>query len=245
MASHTSYVRREPIGVSAAVTPWNYPAMMAVWKFAPALAAGNTMVLKPSTRRRQSTLFLAELMAEHLPPGVFNVICGDRDTGRQLGRPQDAGDGLDHRQRARRDRSGDGSRRRPEACPPGARRQGAGHRLRRRRRRSAAAGELPSAATSTPARTAPPRRGSSPASGARRLRRPARRRAPADEDGRNRRRRRGLRTAQQRVPARKCLRLHRANAPGHAEIARRRPRVGREASSSRRRSSTGCARTTR
>jgi len=84
MANHTSYVRREPVGVCAAVTPWNYPAMMAVWKWAPALAAGNTMVLKPSDTTPASTLYLAELMAEHLPPGVFNVVCGDRDTGRLL-----------------------------------------------------------------------------------------------------------------------------------------------------------------
>jgi betaine-aldehyde dehydrogenase len=84
MANHTSYVRREPVGVCAAVTPWNYPAMMAVWKWAPALAAGNTMVLKPSDTTPVSTLYLAELMAEHLPPGVFNVVCGDRDTGRLL-----------------------------------------------------------------------------------------------------------------------------------------------------------------
>ncbi|HEV3213857.1 MAG TPA: gamma-aminobutyraldehyde dehydrogenase [Acidimicrobiales bacterium] len=82
MAGHTSYVRREPIGVCAAVTPWNYPMMMAVWKWAPALAAGNTMVLKPSDTTPVSTLFMAELMAEFLPPGVLNVICGDRATGR-------------------------------------------------------------------------------------------------------------------------------------------------------------------
>ena len=80
----TSYVRREPIGVCAAVTPWNYPFMMAVWKWAPALAAGNTMVLKPSDTTPASTLYMAELMAEHLPVGVFNVVCGDRDTGRLL-----------------------------------------------------------------------------------------------------------------------------------------------------------------
>ncbi|MCU1489200.1 MAG: gamma-aminobutyraldehyde dehydrogenase [Acidimicrobiaceae bacterium] len=84
LARHTSYVRREPIGVCAAVTPWNYPLMMAVWKFGPALAAGNTMVLKPSDTTPVATLAMAELMAEHLPPGVFNVICGDRDTGRAL-----------------------------------------------------------------------------------------------------------------------------------------------------------------
>jgi betaine-aldehyde dehydrogenase len=84
LAGHTSFVRREPIGVCAAVTPWNYPFMMAVWKWGPALAAGNTMVLKPSDTTPASTLFMAELMAEHLPPGVFNVVCGDRDTGRLL-----------------------------------------------------------------------------------------------------------------------------------------------------------------
>ncbi len=84
MSGFTSMIRREPIGVCAAVTPWNYPMMMAVWKFGPALAAGNTMVLKPSDTTPVSTLLLAELMSEFLPPGVFNVICGDRDTGRAL-----------------------------------------------------------------------------------------------------------------------------------------------------------------
>jgi len=84
MTGHTSYIRREPIGVCGAVTPWNYPMMMAVWKFAPALAAGNTMVLKPSDTTPVTALLMAEIMAEHLPPGVFNVVCGDRDTGRAL-----------------------------------------------------------------------------------------------------------------------------------------------------------------
>jgi betaine-aldehyde dehydrogenase len=84
MSGFTSFIRREPIGVCAAVTPWNYPMMMAVWKFAPAIAAGNTMVLKPSDTTPLTTLLLAELMSEHLPSGVFNVICGDRDTGRAL-----------------------------------------------------------------------------------------------------------------------------------------------------------------
>jgi betaine-aldehyde dehydrogenase len=80
----TSFVRREPIGVCAQVTPWNYPFMMAIWKIGPALAAGNTVVLKPSDTTPASTLLLAEICAEHLPPGVLNVICGDRDTGRTL-----------------------------------------------------------------------------------------------------------------------------------------------------------------
>jgi betaine-aldehyde dehydrogenase len=84
LAGHTSYVRREPVGVCGQVTPWNYPMMMAVWKFAPALAAGNTVVLKPSDTTPASTVLLAEIAAEFFPPGVFNVVCGDRDTGRAL-----------------------------------------------------------------------------------------------------------------------------------------------------------------
>jgi betaine-aldehyde dehydrogenase len=84
LADHTSFVRREPIGVCAQVTPWNYPLMMAVWKIAPALAAGNTVVLKPSDTTPVSTALLAELAGEFLPPGVLNVVCGDRDTGRAL-----------------------------------------------------------------------------------------------------------------------------------------------------------------
>jgi betaine-aldehyde dehydrogenase len=84
LADHTSMIRREPIGVCAAVTPWNYPLMMAVWKWAPAVAAGNTMVLKPSDTTPASSLLMAEIMAEHLPAGVLNVVCGDRETGRLL-----------------------------------------------------------------------------------------------------------------------------------------------------------------
>ncbi|GIM93758.1 gamma-aminobutyraldehyde dehydrogenase [Paractinoplanes toevensis] len=79
-----SYVRREPVGVCAQVTPWNYPLMMAVWKIAPALAAGNTVVLKPSDTTPVTSVLLAEIAAEFLPAGVFNVVIGDRDTGRQL-----------------------------------------------------------------------------------------------------------------------------------------------------------------
>ncbi len=84
MAGHTSFVRREPVGVVGQVTPWNYPLMMAVWKIAPALAAGNTVVLKPSDTTPASSLLLAEVAAEFLPPGVLNVVTGDRDTGRLL-----------------------------------------------------------------------------------------------------------------------------------------------------------------
>jgi betaine-aldehyde dehydrogenase len=84
MKGHTSWIRREPIGVVGQVTPWNYPMMMAVWKFAPAIAAGNAVVLKPSDTTPETTLKLAEIAAEFLPPGVFNVITGDRGTGRAL-----------------------------------------------------------------------------------------------------------------------------------------------------------------
>ena len=84
LKDHTSWVRREPIGVVAQVTPWNYPLMMAIWKIAPALAAGNTIVLKPSDTTPATTVLLAELAAEFLPAGVLNVVCGDRDTGRAL-----------------------------------------------------------------------------------------------------------------------------------------------------------------
>ncbi|MEO7234015.1 MAG: aldehyde dehydrogenase family protein, partial [Lapillicoccus sp.] len=74
LRGHTSWVRREPIGVVGQVTPWNYPMMMAVWKIGPALAAGNTVVLKPSDTTPETTLRLAELAAEFLPPGTFNVV---------------------------------------------------------------------------------------------------------------------------------------------------------------------------
>ncbi len=84
LKGHTSWIRREPIGVIGQVTPWNYPMMMAVWKVAPALAAGNTVVLKPSDTTPETTLLLAEMASEFLPPGTFNVVTGDRDTGRAL-----------------------------------------------------------------------------------------------------------------------------------------------------------------
>jgi betaine-aldehyde dehydrogenase len=84
LAGYESYVRREPVGVCAQVTPWNYPLMMAVWKLAPALAAGNAVVLKPSDTTPVTTIMLAEIAAEFLPPGVLNVVVGDRDTGRAL-----------------------------------------------------------------------------------------------------------------------------------------------------------------
>ncbi len=79
-----SWVRREPIGVVGQVTPWNYPMMMAAWKIGPALAAGNSIVLKPSDTTPETTLLMAEVAAEFFPAGTFNVLAGDRGTGRAL-----------------------------------------------------------------------------------------------------------------------------------------------------------------
>ena len=84
MQGMTSFIRREPIGVCAQVTPWNYPMMMAVWKWAPAIAAGNSVVLKPSDTTPASTLLMAQIMGEFLPDGVINVIAGERATGAAL-----------------------------------------------------------------------------------------------------------------------------------------------------------------
>ena len=77
MEGHTSFLRRDPIGVIASIAPWNYPLNMATWKVGPALAAGNTVVLKPSELTPLSALRLAEITADILPPGVFNVVTGD------------------------------------------------------------------------------------------------------------------------------------------------------------------------
>lgn len=86
MRGYTSMIRREPVGVIGQVAPWNYPMMMGVWKFAPAIAAGNTVVLKPSDTTPVTTVRMAELIldAGALPAGVLNVIVGDRDTGAAL-----------------------------------------------------------------------------------------------------------------------------------------------------------------
>ena len=85
MEGYTSFTRREPIGVIGQVTPWNYPLMMAIWKFAPALAAGNTVVLKPAETTPLTTVRFAELAADVLPPGVLNVVIGSgRPTGEAL-----------------------------------------------------------------------------------------------------------------------------------------------------------------
>ncbi|MGV2455613.1 gamma-aminobutyraldehyde dehydrogenase [Acinetobacter seifertii] len=80
----TSSIRREPIGVVGQVTPWNYPLMMAIWKIAPALAAGNTVVLKPSDTTPESTLLLAEIAAPFFPKGAFNVVLGQAQVGSKV-----------------------------------------------------------------------------------------------------------------------------------------------------------------
>ncbi|GBL31129.1 gamma-aminobutyraldehyde dehydrogenase [Actinomycetota bacterium] len=84
MPGMTSMIRREPVGVIGQVTPWNYPMMMAVWKWAPANCCRKYCCLKPSDTTPASTVWMANVMSEFLPAGVFNVVCGERETGRML-----------------------------------------------------------------------------------------------------------------------------------------------------------------
>jgi aminobutyraldehyde dehydrogenase len=84
LPGHTSMIRRDPVGVVGSIAPWNYPLLMAAWKISPALAAGNTVVIKPSEQTPLSTLLLAKVAAEILPKGVLNVICG---RGQTVGQP--------------------------------------------------------------------------------------------------------------------------------------------------------------
>lgn len=90
VTGHTSMIRREPIGVVAAIAAWNYPLMTAVWKLAPALAAGNTVVFKPDAATPSSVLILERICARHLPPGSVRVVCGDRRTGELAAAHRDA-----------------------------------------------------------------------------------------------------------------------------------------------------------
>ena len=133
MTDHTSWIRREPVGVIGQVAPWNYPMMMAIWKFCPATAAGNTVVLKPSDTTPVSSVMLAEIAAKHFPPGVLNVVCGDRASGTR--RPPHPADGVDHRIGGGRASSRHQRGRQPQAHSPGIGREGTGDRLRRRRHR--------------------------------------------------------------------------------------------------------------
>ena len=164
MRGFTSFIRREPIGVCAAVTPWNYPVMMAVWKWAPALAAGNTMVLKPSDTTPASTRL--DGRGDGRVPARRACSTSSAATATpapRWSRHPTPADGLDHRQRARRHGGRQGGGRRRQARAPRARRQGAGDRVRRRRRRARPPRTSRSPATSTPARTARRPRACSPA----------------------------------------------------------------------------------
>ncbi|KAF0960308.1 Gamma-aminobutyraldehyde dehydrogenase [Rhodococcus sp. T7] len=134
--NHLSVILREPLGVVGVVTPWNYPLLMAAWKIAPILAAGNTLVIKPSEQTPLTTLKFAELVADLLPAGVLNVVTGRGSVvgarlaehpGRGHDRPHRVG-GQWPRRRPRRCRD-------PQAGPPRTRWQGAGRDLRRRQRR--------------------------------------------------------------------------------------------------------------
>jgi betaine-aldehyde dehydrogenase len=84
LEGYTSIIRREPVGVVGQIAPWNYPLMMAVWKIGPALATGNTIVLKPAPTTPITTIKLAEVAAEFLPKGVLNVVCGGNDVGEAI-----------------------------------------------------------------------------------------------------------------------------------------------------------------
>ena len=127
------WIRREPVGVIGQIAPWNYPLMMAIWKIGPALATGNTIVLKPAETTPLTTLRLGELAAEFLPKGVLNVVAGGGETGAAL---------VTHAEVDMVSLTGSvetgkwiAARRRglAQARPPRARRQGAGRGLRRRR----------------------------------------------------------------------------------------------------------------
>ncbi len=156
LEGHTSMVRRDPVGVVASIAPWNYPLYMAAWKLGPALATGNTVVLKPSVRTPLSALRFAELVSDQLPEGVLNVLSGSGSAIGDLlvGHPKVrmvsiTGDTVD-RQAHRRDRRGH-----REAAAPRARRQGPGDRVRRRRCRAGGRDHQDRPATGTAARTAP------------------------------------------------------------------------------------------
>ena len=157
LAGFTSMIRRDPIGVVASIAPWNYPLMMAAWKLGPALAAGNTCVLKPSEQTPLTALKLGELLAEIFPAGVVNVVCGRGAVGGRAAHeaPEGAHDLAHRRRRDGREDPRPGERRH-QAHAPRARRQGAGDRVRRRGRRVGRVRACAPSATTTRARTARP-----------------------------------------------------------------------------------------
>jgi aminobutyraldehyde dehydrogenase len=124
---YTSMIRREPVGVVASIAPWNYPLLMAAWKIGPALAAGNTVVLKPSELTPFSALRVAELAADVFPPGVLNVITGTGvPVGAGLVKPRGRGHGLPDGRRLDRQKGGTSRRGHRQARAPRARGEGPG-----------------------------------------------------------------------------------------------------------------------
>ena len=133
LEDHTSMLRRDPLGVAVGIAPWNYPLNMAVWKMGPALAAGNTFILKPSELTPLTALRVAELAADIFPPGVFNVVTGQGETaGRRPGAPPGCGHRVDHRRRGHRQAHRPQRGRHAQAGAPRAGWQGPGGGLRRR-----------------------------------------------------------------------------------------------------------------
>ena len=135
LPGHTSWIRREPVGVVGQVAPWNYPMMMAIWKFYPAVAAGNTVVIKPSDTTPVTTVMLAEIAAKHFPPGCAQRRLRRPEHRRRRRRASDLGDGVHHRVGGRRPCGGGQRGRQPQAHASGTGRQGAGDRVRRQRHR--------------------------------------------------------------------------------------------------------------
>ena len=226
MEGMTSIVRREPVGVCAQVAPWNYPMMMAVWKFAPALAAGNTVVLKPSDTTPASTVLIAEIigsdpaqgrlqrhlrrprhrpaMVEHPTPAMASIT-GSVRAGMQVAESRVQG---------------------RQARPPGARRQGAGRRLRGHRHRQGRRGHLGRGLLQRRpglyGRHPRPR----PRVDPRRVRRRARQGRRRDEDRPAGRRGRALRPAQQRRTSSKQVTGFIERLPAHAKVEAGGHRVG-------------------
>ena len=156
---YTSIIRREPIGVVGQIAPWNYPLMMAIWKIGPALAAGNTVVLKPAETTPVSTLQARRARRRAPAGGRAQRDHRPRRAGRLGARhPPRRRHGLAHRLAGHRQVDRQGGRRHAQARAPRARRQGAGGRVRRRRAWRPRWRRSPARATTTPARTARRRR---------------------------------------------------------------------------------------
>ena len=164
LAGFTSMIRRDPVGVVASIAPWNYPLMMAAWKLAPALAGGNTVVLKPSEQTPLTALKLAHHLAEIFPPGVVNIVsdAATASAAPLINHPDGRHDLADRRCRHRREGDAGGAAN-AQAHASGTRRQGAGHRVRRCRYRSRWSRACAPSAITTPARIAPRPAASMPA----------------------------------------------------------------------------------